>query len=238
MADESTAAPGQELDPSLGPQAVHRALEVLTRVVDHGPLALSDIARASKLPTSTTLRMLRALEHWGYVSRASDSQYSLGQRFVQSRVSNEHSRAEDLLDLSAPIMQRLTRDTSESSYLAVPGPANTCTFLREVQSPLPIRHVGFDGWAGRTVSMAGSVAGEIFDRRTPEAGYVVMAAVDDPDATVIGSPVLDAEGAPIAAISIAGPSFRMGPDGVADLGETVRAAANELARLLDAESAR
>ncbi|WP_430408096.1 helix-turn-helix domain-containing protein [Glutamicibacter halophytocola] len=39
---------------------------------DHG--ALVTLARASNLPTSTTSRMLRVLEHWGYVSRASDGQ--------------------------------------------------------------------------------------------------------------------------------------------------------------------
>lgn len=229
MTDGAARAPGQEVDAALGPQSVHRALEVLTHVVEHGPIALSDTARASKLPTSTTMRMLRALEHWGYVSRSSDGLYSLGSRFVQSRVFNDHARAEDLLDFSAPIMQRLTEQTSESSYLAVPGPAGTCTFLREVQSSLPIRHVGFDGWEGRTVSMAGSVAGEIFDRRTPAVGYVVMDAVEDPDATVVGAPVIDPNGTPIAAISVAGPSFRMGEESIPGIGHLIIAAADELA---------
>lgn len=237
MADRSAAATGTEVDASLGPQAVHRALEVLTYVVDNGPLALSDIARASKLPTSTTLRMLRALEHWGYVSRSAGSQYSVGQRFVESRVAYEPARAEDLLDLSADIMQRVTQATSESSYLAVPGPARTCTFLREVQSPLPIRHVGFDGWTGRTVAMSGSAAGEIFDRRTPPIGYVVMGAVEDSDATVIGAPINDANGSPIAALSIAAPTFRLNPDIIARFGELVAIAAQELAERLDAQSA-
>ncbi|WP_075201016.1 IclR family transcriptional regulator [Leucobacter celer] len=228
MADKATAAHGQEVDASLGPQAVHRALEILTLVVDRGPLPLSDLARAGKLPTSTTLRMLRALESWGYVSRASDGRYSLGRRFIQSRVSAEAARPEDLIDLSAPVMRRLTATTSESSYLAVPGPANTCTFLREVQSPLPIRHVGFDGWEGRTVSMTGSAAGEVFDGRVPESGYVVMAAVDDADSTVIAAPVLAEDGRRVAALSIAGPSFRLPPGKVDEMGEAVKAAAAEL----------
>lgn len=217
-----------EIDASLGPQAVHRALEVLTLVVDHGPIALSDVARASSLPTSTTMRMLRALEHWGYVSRGTDGRYSLGVRFVQSTMSNDNARAEELIDLSAPVMHQLTAETQESSYLAVPGPANTCTFLREVQSPLPIRHVGFDGWVGRTVSMSGSVVGEIFEGRTPESGYVVMAAVDDPETTVVGAPVHGANGEVIAAISVAGPRYRMDETRISDFGRTVVAAAGAL----------
>ncbi|MCO1340293.1 hypothetical protein BJH93_15595 [Kocuria polaris] len=234
MGDKPGAAQGNEVDASLGPQAVHRALEVLTHVVEQGPVALSDIARASKLPTSTTMRMLRALEHWGYVSRASDALYSLGERFVQSRVSSESARVEDLIDASGPVMDRLTRETLESSYLAVKGPANTCTFLREVQSPLPIRHVGFDNWAGRTVPMGGSVAGEILEGRIPESGYVVMVAVVDSDATVIGAPVVAPDGQVVAALSIAGPSFRMGETVVTRHGDAVRAAAAELAELLAA----
>ncbi|MGQ3382419.1 IclR family transcriptional regulator [Glutamicibacter sp. TV12E] len=198
---------------------------------DREPLSLSAIA--SNLPRSITSRMLRVLEHWGYVSRASDGQYSLGQRFVQSRVVNDQTSVEDLIDASGPIMGLLTEQTSESSYLAVPSPANTCTFLREVQSSLPIRYVGFDGWEGRTVPMGGSVTGEVLEGRVPDPGYVVMVAVEDSDATVIGAPVRNAQGRIIAALSIAGPSFRMGEQAVAALGAAVCSAAEELSAQLD-----
>jgi len=177
--------------------------------------------------------MPRVLEHWGYVSRASDGQYSLGQRFVQSRVVNDQTSVEDLIDASGPIMGLLTEQTSESSYLAVPSPANTCTFLREVQSSLPIRYVGFDGWEGRTVPMGGSVTGEVLEGRVPDPGYVVMVAVEDPDATVIGAPVRNAQGRIVAALSIAGPSFQMGEQAVAALGAAVCSAADELSAQLD-----
>ncbi|WP_309406891.1 helix-turn-helix domain-containing protein [Glutamicibacter sp. PS] len=236
MTDRLAGSEGSQDESPQGPQTVHRALEVLTLVVDRGPLALSDIARASKLPTSTTSRMLRVLEHWGYVSRARDGQYSLGPRFVQSRVVNDQASVEDLVDASGPIMSRLTEQTSESSYLAVPSPANTCTFLREVQSSLPIRYVGFDGWEGRTVPMGGSVTGEVLDGRIPDLGYVVMVAVQDPDATVIGAPVRNAQGQIIAALSIAGPSFRMGGQAVAALGEAVSSAATELAEQINSRA--
>lgn len=233
-APSASAPPGQEVDASLGPQAVHRALEVLTLVIDKGPAALSDLARAAGLPPSTAMRMLRALEHWGYVLRLSDGRYVVGERFVQARVWSETPRTEDLMDLSAPIMRRLTQQTSESSYLAVAGSAGTCTFLREVQSPLPIRYVGFDGWEGRTVPLARSVAGEIFESRVPAEGYVVMAAVTDPDSTVIGAPVVTSGGGTVAVLSIAGPSFRLPASAIARHGRAVKASAGELGALLDA----
>ncbi|MGO1435393.1 MAG: helix-turn-helix domain-containing protein [Canibacter sp.] len=230
VADTATT----EVDASLGPQTVHRALEVLTIVVDNGPLPLSNIARKCGLPASTTMRMLRALEHWGYVVRLSNGQYSIGLRFVQSRVEAALPRAEELIALSGEIMQQLTRETLESSYLAVSGPAfGTCTFLREEQSSLPIRFVGFNGWEGRTVSSSGSVAGEIFESGVPETGYLVKAAVTDPDSTTIGAPVVTQNGATIAVLSIAGPSFRMPKETVALHGERVKAAALKLAQALD-----
>lgn len=232
MAAKATPANGQEVDAAHGPQAVHRALEVLTLVVDDGPLSLSDIARASGLPTSTTMRMLRALETWGYVHRAADGRYDIGSRFVQSRVSAVRARPEDLIDLSAPVMRRLTQATSESTYLAVAGPANTCTFLREVQSPLPIRHVRFDGWEGRTVPMSGSVVEEVLEGRIPESGFVVNAAVADPDSVVLGAPIYSADGARVAVLEVTGPRFRMPDDVVAAHGEALKAAAAELSELL------
>lgn len=236
MAAKAASATGHEIDASNGPQAVHRALEVLSLVVDRGPLTLSDIARASSLPTSTTLRMLRALETWGYVFRASDGRYDIGNRFVQSRISAEAARPEDLIDLSAPVMRRLTQATLESTYLAVPGPANTCTFLREVQSPLPIRHVRFDGWTGRTVSMAGSVVEAVAEGRVPEIGYVVNAGVADPDSIVLGAPVHAADGACVAVLEVTGPRFRMPDDVVAVHGEALKAAAEELSGLLSRDA--
>ena len=218
-------------DSSAGPRAVHRALELLTRVVEEGPQPLSELARASGLPTSTTLRILRALEHWGYISRTNEHQYEPGRRFVESRITAEPPRSEELIDASAEVLQRLAADTSESSYLAVPGPAHTCIYLREVQSDQPIRHVGFSGWAGRTVPMAHSAVGEVLEGRTPEVGYAVLDAVVTPEATVIAAPVLDTSGI-IAALSIVGPSFRMSSAVIRELGPRVRAAADELTRLM------
>ncbi|QIM19062.1 helix-turn-helix domain-containing protein [Leucobacter coleopterorum] len=155
-----------------GPQSVHRALEILTLVTEREPIGLSDLARASKLPASTAMRMLRALEQWSYVWRTDDGRYALGSRFIDSRVPAVTSRDTQLLDISGPVMERLTEETLESSYLAIPTPSNTCTFLREVQSPLPIRHVGFDGWAGRTASLDRSAAGKCLLSVHPTSGML------------------------------------------------------------------
>lgn len=222
----------EALDSGSGPRSVHRALELLTIVVESGPQPLTELARASGLPTSTTLRSLRALEHWGYVARTPYGGYVAGHRFARSRFDAEPASAEQLFERSGEVLQRLTERSGESSYLTVRGPGRSCIYLREVQSDQPIRHVGFAGWAGRTVQMDGSAVGAVLDGQTPSGGFVTLGAVSAPDATVIAAPVLDNEDAIVAAISIVGPSFRMGADRVQDLGILVSEAAQELTRAL------
>ena len=228
----ATDEKGEALDSGAGPRSVHRALELLTAVVESGPQPLTELARASGLPTSTTLRSLRALEHWGYVARTTDGGYVAGHRFARSRFDAEPASAEHLFERSGDVLQRLTDRSGESSYLTVRGPGRSCIYLREVQSDQPIRHVGFAGWAGRTVQMDGSAVGAVLDGETPDTGFVTLGAVSAPDATVVAAPVLDTEGAIVAAISIVGPSFRMGADRVQELGALVHDAAQNLTRAL------
>jgi len=237
-ASEQPTPEAETADSGTGPRAVHRALELLSIVGESGPLALSDLARASGLPASTALRSLRALEHWDYVTRLDDGRYATGPRFARYRFEAEPAAAEDLIDASADILQGLTRDTGESSYLAVPGPGRTCIYLREVQSDQPIRHVGFAGWTGRTVSSEGSAVGAVLDGGSPTHGYLAMDAVLAPDATVVAAPVRDAHGAVIAAVSIVGPSFRMGEEAVGALGPVVRDAARALTARMTGDAGR
>jgi len=211
-----------------GPRAVHRALELLTRVVESGPISLSALARQADLPASTTMRMLRVLEHWDYVAKNPQGQFVVGARFAQSRFTPEPASAERLNDLSAPILEALTEATGESSYLAVRGDANTCVYLREVQTSHPIRHVGFSGWQGRTVPMASSAVAEVFEQRIPASGYVVMDAVVTSEATVVAAPVHSSTGEIIAVLSVVGPSYRLNDEGVAVAGPQVVAAAKQL----------
>lgn len=226
--NESNESRDEAQEPSQGPRAVHRALELLTRVVESGPISLSALARQADLPASTAMRMLRVLEHWDYVAKDPQGHFVVGARFAQSRFTPEPASAEALNDLSAPILHELTQSTGESSYLAVRGDANTCVYLREEQTTHPIRHVGFSGWQGRTVPMASSAVAEVFERRIPESGYVVMDAVVTSEATVVAAPVYSSTGEIIAVLSVVGPSYRLKGDGISAAGAAVIAAANAL----------
>lgn len=234
-AEPGSAPSGSTNESSNGPRAVHRALELLSLVIDRDePGSLLDLANAAGLPSSTALRNLRALEHWGFVFRDDDGGYSPGPRFVNSQIPVGSDASADLIELSLPYLEETSRRTGESSYLAIPGPAGTCIYLREVQTTQPIRFVGFDGWTGRTVSRAGSAVGEILDGRVPEHGYCVLPAALTPEAHVIAAPIRDGSGEIIAALSIAGPSFRLDRAGAAAQGPVVRSIADAIGKRLGA----
>lgn len=216
-------------DAATGPRAVHRALELLTSVVESGPIALSDLARMVELPPSTAMRMLRALEHWDYVGKDTDGRYVTGVRFARAAFDAEPASAQALNDLGAPVLRDLTAETGESTYLAVEGAANTCVYLREVQSTHPIRHVGFGEWEGRAVPMGDSAVGDVLTRPVSEPGYVVKDALLTPEATVVAAPVIAASSrAVIAAISVVGPSYRMTPERIAECGRLAVASSARL----------
>jgi DNA-binding IclR family transcriptional regulator len=201
---------------------------MLSHVIDHGPQTLTELARASDLPASTTLRITRALEEWAFLARAADGRFEAGPRFVRSRVTVDTQRSEDLTGLATPIMRRLTAETRETSYLAVPGPARTCVYLREIQSEEPVRYVGSAGWTGRVVPLDDSAVGQVLDGNVSAGGYCVRPAALAPEATVVAAPVWGADDQIIAVLSIAGPTFRMTDTAVEHHGPRVVQAAADL----------
>jgi DNA-binding IclR family transcriptional regulator len=48
----------------------------------------------------------------------------------------------------------------------------------------------------------------------------------------VAAPVFDARGAVVAAVSLAAPAYRLGPDALADAGERCAATASEVSALL------
>lgn len=207
-----------ESDGSLGPRAVHRALHVLTLVIDHGPSTLADLAAASELPASTTMRILRALDHWGFVHRTEANLYELGSKFMTSQIDPSLTADATLAELAYGFLTEASEYTKETVYFVIPGPAGTCVYIHEIESKQPVRFVGFDGWTGRVVPRKGSAVGAVLDRPAPEAGYVAMEAALTPEAISIAAPVLDADGTAVGALSISGPSFRVTGGIVEDYG--------------------
>ena len=75
--------------PTASTRTVDRALDLLAAVTEQPRLSLTEAARATELPASTALRLLRSLEGSGFVARDDDGAYRPG------AVSYTHLRAHE-----------------------------------------------------------------------------------------------------------------------------------------------
>lgn len=207
-------------------RTIDRALELLVRVVDTGEISLADAARDTGLAASTTLRLLRSLEHHEMVRRDGNGTFRPGRRLVTLAVAS--LRRENVIDLAGPHLEALTAATGESAYLATVGPDNTAVYLRSVDSPQAVRHVG---WVGHSVDLHGSAIGAALSGVVGDEGYVAIQGGIEPDVTAVAAPV-QVGGMTVAGLSILGPSYRIDDVDVRRFGATVAAHARALSEEL------
>jgi DNA-binding IclR family transcriptional regulator len=99
-------------------QSVERALDILDCLANHGvPMRSIDIAGELALHPSTANNLIRTLYRRRYLSRAEGGRYGVG---IQCYVLGEIvDRWEELRRLSTPIIQRLSAETGDNSYIGV-----------------------------------------------------------------------------------------------------------------------
>jgi len=218
---------------SLGTQSIDRAASLLVRVVESGrPLAVGELAHETGLPKSTTSRLLGALERQGLVQRTAD-RGALRPGPVLLRFAQRDGAA-DLLELAAPALELLARETGETINVAIPGP-----FGAEHLAQRDSAHfVATTNWVGRRVPHHVAANGKVFvafgaaqlpdrlDRFTPATitdreelerqleivrrrGFAT--AIDELELglAAMAAPVRGAGGDVIAALSISGPAGRL-----------------------------
>jgi DNA-binding IclR family transcriptional regulator len=78
---------------------------------------VTDLARRTGLPLSTTHRLVADLERWGGLERGPDRRYRIGLRFVE--VAALCPRGPELRDVALPIMQDLYEACHQNVQLAV-----------------------------------------------------------------------------------------------------------------------
>jgi DNA-binding IclR family transcriptional regulator len=95
-----------------------RALAVLAAFDgDHTRLSLSDLARRTGLPLSTTFRLVAELEHWRALDREADGRYTVGFRVWElGRLAPVNGA---IREAALPFMQDLYELTRENVHLAV-----------------------------------------------------------------------------------------------------------------------
>lgn len=246
--------------PPRGSRAIDRAAALLVAVVEaDAPPALGELAEREALPRSTTARLAAALERRGLVQREADGRLRPGPVLV-AYASRGASDA-DLAALAEPALQRLAESSGETSNLVVPR-LDGAACVAQVDGRFLL---GGANWVGRRVPHHASAAGKPFLawgvvpvpegrlarlaprtitsraalarelERVRERGWA--AAVDELEAglAAVGAPVHAAGGAVVAALTLSGPTVRIGDDRLEELGALVAREASDLSARLGAK---
>jgi IclR family transcriptional regulator, acetate operon repressor len=220
-----------------GTQTIDRAAQLLALVLEaERPRPLAELAGDAALPKSTTSRLLGALERQGLVQQRG-RRGSFGPGPVMLRFAHRGQ----LVELAQPRMEALSAASGETINLAVPGPLGV-EHLAQVES----RHfLGTGQWVGRRVPYHCTAVGKVLiafgggdpgplEPLTPATivdperlageiatvrrdGYAI--AVDELEVGLSGlaAPVFGAGGHALAALSISGPTLRLGAREIADM---------------------
>ncbi|MFD0927900.1 IclR family transcriptional regulator [Williamsia deligens] len=240
--------------PAASVQSVDRALEVLEILGRDGEGGVSDIADALGVHKSTVSRLVSVLESRGFVEQISDrGKYRLG--FTVVRLAGATMSRRDLGRESRDICEPLAYEVGETVNLAVLD-ADRAVNVTEANGGAGIALRTFVGQScpahatsSGKVLLAGLAEARLapylgaLERFTP-ATIVTEPALREELATVRGqgwaaardeledgltavaAPVRDHTGDVVAALSISGPTFRMGADRIPALSAAAISAAD------------
>jgi IclR family transcriptional regulator, acetate operon repressor len=242
-----------------GTQAIDRAARILVRLVEADEaVTLSGVVQETRLPKSTAARLLRALERTGLAQRRHGGGFRPGPVLVE--YARRDASIGDLGALAWPFLQRLGRETGETTNVAVPT-ADGVARLAQLDTAHPLG-VGNWNWVGRAIPPHASSMGKLFmaygalplpagrlAKLGPNAitsGEALAAEVErvraDGFATTwdeleaglcsTAAPVYGASGNIIAAISVSAPTVRTARERLAELSERVVETASDLSDVI------
>ncbi|HEY6737255.1 MAG TPA: IclR family transcriptional regulator [Actinopolymorphaceae bacterium] len=250
-----------------GVQSIDRAVGIL-RCFDseHPRLGISQVARMTGLSTSTTHRLLRAMQDNGLVAQQADRRYVLGPLFV--RLARSGAVATSLRDAAIPPMTKLRDEVEETIGLHALLPTFERAVLDQVESPQPLRRTYTE--FGMPIPLTLGAPGKVMLAHLPwEAQEVVLGqpipqatpnTPTDPDVIrrqlveirgrnyalsysertsgirTVASAVFDGLGKVVGSISVSAPAIRMPPERMVQLGPVVERAAWEISQALGTTS--
>ncbi|MFF0773173.1 IclR family transcriptional regulator [Nonomuraea wenchangensis] len=232
-------------------QSVDRAIAILEILAREGATRVTDLAAELDVHKSTAFRLLAALEQGGLVEQSGDrGRYRLG--FGVIRLAGAASAQLDLARESRPVCLRLAAAVGETVNVAVAQDGATVN-ISQVRGPAAISG---HNWVGqRTPSHATSSgkvllafgalrlpAGEL-ERYTPrtitspdaiglaeirERGWAVTVEELEVGLNAVAAPVRGGDGTVVAAVSASGPSYRLTPERLPEVGELLARGAQEI----------
>ncbi|WNV75827.1 IclR family transcriptional regulator [Geodermatophilus sp. DSM 44513] len=219
-------------------QSVERAFELLEHVAAAGPAGISLADLAATVPTakSTTHRYAATLLQIGVLERAPMGRLRLGLGLVT--LASSYLADHDVRAAAEPALRQLVELTNETVHLGVPS-GSDIVYIAKVESPQSVRLVSRVGArvAMHCSAMGKTVLAHLSPQRRAEllteplplrtertlVGDALLEelqrvraqgfAIDDEENELgvrcLGVPILDADGEPVAAVSISAPASRM-----------------------------
>ena len=215
-----------------GTQAIERAAQLLVRVVESAePPSIGELSQRAGLPKSTTSRLVSALERQGLVQRLGERGRLRPGPVLLRYASRDASQT--LVELAAPSLRRLADASGETINVAVPGPGGVEHLAQEDTA----HYVGVTDWVGRRVPFELAANGKCFltfgGTGCPQSdeiranGYATSIDELEVGRAAVAAPVLGANGAAIAALSISGPTGRL-RSRIEELAPTLKNEANSV----------
>ncbi|MFB9376869.1 IclR family transcriptional regulator [Kineococcus gynurae] len=239
-----------------GVQSVDRALTLLQILSRHGSLGVTEIARAAGVHKSTAFRLLSTLEARGFVAQRDDrGQYRLGpaaaELSVGATVSHDLSAGHGIcVDLAATVGETVALVVSDGRETTtvdeVVGEAKLSSFdsigsraplhataagkvFLAALSPEDLRatlSTPLVAYTPRTIcdpAVLGEQLVEVRDR-----GYAVVQEEFEVGLVALAAPVHGTDGQLAAAMTVAGPAYRVGPHRFEELAQHLLTAADAL----------
>jgi DNA-binding IclR family transcriptional regulator len=212
-------------------RAVDRALQLLDAIgATQDPLTLSSLARMTSLSPTTVLRLLRTMEHHGFVRRDGAGAWRPGRALMQLAAST--LRTEPVYDLAEPHIVALAEETGESANLGI-RVGERAVYLRHLPGRQLVRAAS---WTGRAIPLDGTAIGAALRDDVGDDGYASTRRTLEPDVTAVAAPITTRDGVR-AALSIVAPTYRTSDADIAAYGRSLVRHAREIALTLDATAA-
>jgi len=241
-------------------QALDRGLTILDLLADTGgELGVTDLARRLGVHKSTAYRLLATLQGHDLVDQTPDTEkYRLGHGLV--RLAGSVTAAMDLVKASRPGLRDLASATEETINLAILQgdqvinidqitPVNQLVNVNWVGKQTPLHCTsngkvllafmpGEERWRLlqrplQRVTPRTIVDPKLLERqllRVQNEGYAFTLEELELGLNAVAAPVRGADGHVIAAVSVSGPSYRVTPQRLPELGELARRTADSVSR--------
>ncbi len=241
-------------------RAVERALDVLLCFNRQTPeLSMTQIAEQIGIHKSTVHRLLKTLEKKRFVERdTATGVYRLGIQLLQMAYLTLEQN--DLRRLAAPFIRRLWEEHRETVHLTVLDQADVVfldaiespqrvklaaaigqrlpafatasgrailAFMPEEAVQDVLKH-GMPQYTRQTRSSPEALFDEL--RHVQERGFALDEQEFEEGIDAVAAPIFDQSGHPMAAVSVAGPSYRLAHDRLLEIGPSVLATARDIAR--------